>query len=126
MRKLVILVVVLIAGKLGYQEYLFRATTRDVIVATFQERALQTCQRHTRASVVTLSGAAPVGAWSKPVSVSLMIGKSGLDVYPWQINSGKWNARYRNPYLVIVADATASSLACEYDILTGAAQVYKL
>ena len=44
----------------------------------------------------------------------------------WQINSTQWNARYRNPYLLIIAERSAASLACEYDILNGSAQVYRL
>lgn len=126
MRKLVAFVLLLIAAKLGYQEYLFRVSTREVIVSTFQERAVQTCQRQTRASAVTQSGTAPSSAWTRPSSVSLVIGKAGLDVQLWQINNAKWNARYRNPYLVIVADGSAAGMACEYDILNGAAQIYKL
>jgi hypothetical protein len=126
MRKLVILVLILAAAKVGYQEYLFRAATREVIVSTFQERALQVCQRHTKASVVTAAGTAPVSAWNRPSSVSLMIGKTGPSVYLWQVNSTQWNARYRNPYLLIVAENSASGLACEYDILNGSAQVFKL
>ena len=126
MRKLVILVLALIAAKLGYQDYLFRASTREVIVNTFQERALQQCQRHAKASVVTPNGVAPANAWTRPASVSLMIGKAGVDVHPWQINSTQWNARYRNPYLLIIAERSAASLACEYDILNGSAQVYRL
>lgn len=126
MRKLVLLVVTLIAIKVGYQDYLFRASTREVIVSTFQERALQQCQRHARSNVVTPTGSAPVVAWNNPASVSLIIGKSSLDVYLWQINNTKWNARYRNPYLLIVAERSSSSLACEYDILAGSAQIFKL
>lgn len=126
MRQLVILVLLLVAAKFGTQDYLFRATTREVIVATFQERALQMCQRHAQATVVTPSGSAPAQAWSRPASVSLMIGKTGPDVYLWQIYNAQWNARFRNPYLLIIADRTAASLACEYDILNGGAQVYKL
>ena len=124
MRKLVILVFVLIAAK--FDNYIFRASTHEVIVSTFQERALQTCQKRTRASVVNQSGPAPVGAWCKPTSVSLMIGKSGLDVHPWQITSSKWNARNRNPCCVIVGDSSVASLTCKYDILNGSAQAYKL
>ena len=131
MRKLIILIISLIVGKISYQDYLFRASTREVIVSTFQERALQVCQRHAKTSVVTATGAIPAQAWSKPASVALVIGKSGLDVWLWQVDSAQWNARYRNPYLLIIPDrvsstASAASLACEYDILNGSAQVYKL
>lgn len=126
MRKLVVFVIVLIAAKFGYQEYLYRLATRDVIIGMVQERALLQCQRHARTSVVTPAGAPPTNTWNRPASVSLRIGKSGLDVYPWQINSAQWSARYRNPYLLIVAERSTNNLACEYDILNGSAQVYKL
>ena len=126
MRRLVVFVIALIAAKFAYQEYLYRLATRDVIIGMVQDRALLQCQRNARASVVTPAGAAPVSVWNRPTSVSLRIGKTGLDVYPWQINSAQWSARYRNPYLLIVAERTANGLACEYDILNGSAQVYKL
>ena len=126
MRKLVIVVLALVAAKLGYQDYLFRMSTREVIVSTFQDRAVQMCQRHAHASVITPAGTAATNGWSNPASVSLLIGKSGLDVHLWQINSTQWNARYRNPYLLIIAEHSATSLACEYDILNGSAQVYRL
>jgi hypothetical protein len=126
MRKLVAFVILLVAAKFGYHEYMYRAATREVIVGMVQERALQQCQRHAKLSVVTAAGTPSANAWSRPASVALKIGKSGLDVYPWQINSAQWNARYRNPYLLIVAEPTSASLACEYDILNGSAQVYKL
>ena len=122
MRNLVITVLLLVTVKVGYQEYLFRAATREVIVSTFQERAVQTCQKNARAA----GGLVHAAAWARPSSVTLMIGKPGVAVWPWQINSSAWNARYRNPYLYVVADASAASLACEYDILSGNAAVFKL
>jgi hypothetical protein len=122
MRNLVILVALLAAAKIGYQEYLFRVSAREVIVATYQERALQTCQKQAKGG-----NAAPhTTAWNKPSSVSLVIGKSNLDVYFWQINNSMWNARYRNPYLFIVAEEKPAYVFCEYDILNGAASVYRM
>ena len=122
MRNLVILVALLAALKVGYQEYLFRASARDVIVATYQERAVSACQRNAKGHNITAQN----GAWTKPASVNLVIGKSNLDVYFWQINNSMWNARYKNPYLFIVAEERPAYVFCEYDILNGAASVYRM
>lgn len=122
MRVLVIIGAMLALLKLGYQEYLFRVSTRDVIVATYQERALSNCQKQAKSQGI----AGVLSNWTKPSSVSLVIGKSGIDVSFWEINNAMWNARYRNPYLHIVADERSSSVYCEYDILNGSAVVQRL
>lgn len=122
MRNLVILAALLAIVKVGYQEYLFRASTREVIVGTFQERALQTCQRQARSQNLTGN----INAWNRPSSVSLVIGKSNLDVYFWQVNNTMWNARFRNPYLFIVAEEKPAYVFCEYDILHGGATAHKM
>jgi hypothetical protein len=122
MRVLVFIAALLALLKLGYQEYLFRVSTRDVIVATYQERALANCQKQAKTQGI----AGMLSNWTKPSSVSLVIGKSSIDVYVWEINNAMWNARYRNPYLHIVADERSSSVYCEYDILNGSAVVQRL
>ena len=50
-----------------------------------------------------------------------MIGKSSIDVYPWQVDDPLWNARYRNPYLVLTASQRIATVSCEYDIANAAA-----
>ena len=55
-----------------------------------------------------------------------MIGKSGLDVQLWQVDSDMWNVRYRNPFLVLTADARSGQVSCEYDIVNAAATVHRL
>ena len=48
MRAVVIFLALLAAAKLGYQEYLFRAATRDAIIGAYKEHAVQACQKDTR------------------------------------------------------------------------------
>ena len=58
--------------------------------------------------------------------LNLVIGKSNLDVRFWQINHKMWNARFRNPYLFLVANRDSRNIFCEYDIVHGVASVYRM
>ena len=119
MRAVVFLLALLAAVKIGYQEYLFRTSARDVIVSAYRERAVDACQKDPKSA--TLGIAAP--AWERPASVSLVIGKSNLDVQFWQVDHAMWNARYRNPYLHLASGDRTSGVSCEYDIVHGIASV---
>ncbi len=121
--KAVVVILVLLAGlKLGHQEYLYRLATRDLIVAAYKDRAVQACLTHARNSSL---GLAPQ-AWIHAASVRLVIGKSGLDVQLWQVDSDLWNVRYRNPFLVLTTDVRSGQVSCEYDIVNAAATVHRL
>ena len=122
MRLVVIFLALLAAAKLGHQEYLFRTGTRDAIIGAYREHAVQACQRDARSSGLGLSPQ----AWASPRSVKLVIGKSSLDVYPWQTNHAMWNARYRNPYLLLTVSQGSSAVRCEYDITSAAAAVSRM
>jgi hypothetical protein len=94
MKAVVFFLALLAAAKLGYQEYLFRAATKEAIIGAYKEHAVQACQRDARGASL---GIGPQ-AWSSPSSIRLVIGKGTLDVYPWQVDHAMWNARYRHPY----------------------------
>lgn len=117
MRAIVYLLALAAAVKIGSAEYLFRTSAREVIVAAYRERAIQACQRDTRAA---LDGGASTASWTKPSDVRLSIGKSDLDVHLWQVDHHLWNARYRNPYLVLTVAGKSASLVCEYDVVHNA------
>ncbi len=121
MRALVFFLVLLAAAKISYQEYMYRSSTSEVIVAAYRERAISACQRDAQGQ----STAGPV-VWSKPESVRLVIGKSTLDVYPWQVDHALWNARYRNPYLFLSGRDKGSRVYCEFDIVHGAAAIFRM
>jgi hypothetical protein len=122
MKSVVFILVLLAALKLGHQEYLYRAATRDLIITAYKDRAVQACLTDGRSSNF---GLAPQ-AWIRPASVRLVIGKSSLDVQLWQVDSDLWNVRYRNPFLVLTADARGGQVSCEYDIVNAAASVHRL
>jgi hypothetical protein len=122
MRTFVLFLALLAAAKLGYQEYLFRGSTRDTIVSAYKERAAVACQKDAKGLNL---GITPQ-AWLNPRSVRLVIGKSSVDVYLWQLNDAMWNARYRNPYLFLSLGEHPGSVICEYDIVNAAASVYRM
>ena len=117
MKAIVTLLALFAAIKIGSAEYFFRTSARDVIVAAYKERAIHACQRDTRTA---LDGAAAAVAWAKPSDIYLSIGKSGLDVQLWQVDHHLWNARYRNPYLMLTVAEKTGSLLCEYDVVHNA------
>ena len=122
MKAIVILLALLAAAKLGYQEYLFRGGARDALVGAYKEHAAQACQKDARS--LTL-GMGPQ-AWANAKTIRLVIGKSSIDVYPWQVDHALWNARYRNPYLVLTASQRSATVSCEYDIVNAAASVSRM
>jgi hypothetical protein len=122
MKAVVILLALLAAAKLGYQEYLFRAGTRDAIVGAYKEHAAQACQKDARSVNLSLGPQ----AWSNSTTIKLVIGKSTLDVHPWQVDHAMWNARYRNPYLFLITGPSAGRILCEYDIVNAAASVSRM
>jgi hypothetical protein len=122
MRAIVLLLALLVAGKLGYQEYLFRVGTKEAIIGAYREHAVQACQRDSRSASLGLDRQ----AWANPSSIKVVIGKSALDVYPWQTDHALWSARYRHPYLFLTAGRGSSPLYCEYDIVNAAASVGRM
>jgi hypothetical protein len=122
MRVFVILLLLLAAGKLAFQEYLFRAGTRDAVLEAYRQQAVDACQRDAR----SLGLAATAQAWANPRTVELVIGKRGIDVYPWQVDHASWNARYRHPYLLLTAVERAGKISCEYDIVNASAAVSRM
>jgi hypothetical protein len=122
MRAFVILLLLLAAAKLGFQEYLFRTATRDALLEAYRQHAVEACQRDARSQSL---GVAPQ-AWANPRDVQLVIGRHALDVYPWQVDHPNWNARYRNPYLLLMVGPRTGTALCEYDILNAAASVSRM
>ena len=118
MKQLVVFLTVLAAAKFGYQEYLFRSATNELIISTYRDSAIDACRRDSKPQ--------NANAWSSPASMKLVIGKPNLDVYFWQIDHSMWKARYTNPYLIIVAREAPSFVLCEYDIMHGAASLYRM
>ena len=119
LRKLVIFVAVLGALKLAHHEFLYRSSTSNVIIEAYRATALTACAKDARDQQLRASQE----IWSRPASMKLVIGKDNLDVYMWQVNHAMWQARYKNPYLFIVARKSPNYILCEYDIVHNSASV---
>jgi hypothetical protein len=116
--RLLVLALALLAGlKLWAQDTVYRSATEEALVAAYRDRAVTACQkepaRDARTSAVN---------WSNASAIKLVIGDSNLSVYVWEVDHELWNARYRNPYLVLTPSDRAS-LVCTYDIGLGTAHV---
>lgn len=122
MKTVVFILALLATLKLGHQEYLYRAATREAIVAAYKDRAASACQKDGRTAGFGLTPQ----AWANSASVQLAIGKSNIDVQLWQVDNHQWNARYRNPFLILSAGARAGQIYCEYDIVNAAASVHRM
>lgn len=122
MKALVFCLAMLAAAKIGYQEYLFRVSASDAIISAYRDRAAQACQRDAQGVVL---GVSPL-SWTNPASIRLVIGKSGLGVYLWQVDHAMWSARFRNPYLHLSAGQRFGSANCEYDIVNATASVHRM
>jgi hypothetical protein len=122
MKAIVFLLALLAAAKLGYQEYLFRVATRDALIVAYKEHAAQACQKDTKSQGFGVDRQ----GWSNAKIVRVVIGKSSIDVYPWQVDDPLWNARYRNPYLVLTASQRSTTVSCEYDIVNAAASISRM
>lgn len=118
MRAIVWLLLLLAAAKVAYHEQLFRSSASGVIVAAYRDRAIQACQRESRGPAAT-----PSATWASPQSIQFVIGKSNLDVQLWQVDHVNWNARYKNPYLVLASVEKGAAVTCEFDIVHGGASV---
>jgi hypothetical protein len=122
MKPIVLFLALLAAVKLAHQEYLFRVGAREAIVGAYKEHASEACQSEARGS----SPAVSAQAWASPAAVQLVIGKASLDVRLWQVDNALWNARYRNPYLLLTPGEHSGTIYCEYDILNAAAAVHRM
>ncbi len=122
MRKIIVILILLAIGKIGLQEYLYRDATRDVIVSAYRQRAISACAGLGAVHAPAL----PTAAWIKPDAIGLAIGKNSVDVHIWQIDDPAWQARYRNPYLIVIPTGSNNSIGCEYDIVNNSAIILKL
>lgn len=121
MRVLVLVLVLLAAAKIGTQQYLASTAKNEIIIAVYRDRALSACREAARAMHLDISG-----AWAPTDDIRVMIGKTSLDVALWQIDNALWQARYKNPYLVLAMKEAPQPVYCEFDIAQGAASLFRM
>ena len=120
MKMLIALLMSLAAAKVGWQEYLAHSAKSEIIIAAYRDRAISACDRDSRGRI----GAG--GIWEEPRTAKLLIGKPSLEVQLWQLNHPAWQARFKNPYLVLSAGDGLGRLSCEFDIVHGTTVIGRL
>jgi hypothetical protein len=63
----------------------------------------------------------PNADWSAGAEPHMTVGNPALPVHIWEFDHELWNARFRQPYLVL--STSGGTLSCTYDILAGTAAV---
>jgi hypothetical protein len=111
MRFIALILILLAGAKVGYQEYLYRASTGEVLVSAFRDQAVAACQRD-----ATAAGLADRAAWANPKQVWFGVGNPSADVSVWQIDHARWGERYRTPYLFVSPGNARTSAVCAYDL----------
>jgi hypothetical protein len=122
MKKLIGILALLAAGKIGVQEYLYRSATSDIIVAAYRQRAIVACQDSASRAAPLI----PATAWTAPAAIVLSIGKASSPAYIWQIHDPEWQVRFRNPYLIVTPSGNDNRIECEYDIVQNSTYIRPL
>lgn len=122
MRVIVAILALLAAGKVGYHEYIYRAASSEIIIAAYRERAVKAC-REQSARAGDANASASVDPWNHPENIRLTIGNPAVDVALWSTDSTLWNARYKNPYLLLSGSDQTRNLMCEFDVVHDVASV---
>ncbi len=121
MKGLVAVLVLLAGCKVLAQHYLTSTAKSEIIVQAYRDRATEACRRAAK-----LQAIGPDTAWTHPDDIRLVIGKSTINVHLWQVDNALWTAQFKNPYLVLTASEQAGGILCEFDVVQGAASVFRL
>jgi len=120
MRALILTLALLATLKIWIQDTIYRAATEEALVSAYRARAADACARSTPARE-RRPGDAEAVDWTREAEPRVSVGNPAIPVHIWQFENELWNARFRQPYLVLAADRT--SLSCTYDILADTAEV---
>jgi hypothetical protein len=64
--------------------------------------------------------------WKQPEKAEVMLGNPRLSVPVWQLEHPMWDARYKNPIVRLTVGDRYSRLACDYDVMSGKAELLVL
>lgn len=105
--------------KLYVQDQIYRSATSDALIAAYRSDAIAACQKDRTNQTADLAGP----NWLKPSSIALQIGRSDLGVNLWEISDARWEAAYKQPYLVLAPSDPQAHLTCTYDINVNVASI---
>jgi hypothetical protein len=120
MRALVLVLALLATLKVWVQDNAYRSATEEALLSAYRVRAADACAHATPSDGLS-SRAATALDWTTEAEPRLTIGNPALPVRVWEFDSELWNARFRQPYLVLSLGDTGRT--CSYDILAGTAAI---
>lgn len=124
MRGIVLIVGLLAATKVGYQEYAERSALTEVLLNTYRQDATESCRREAEQRNFRMAD----WAWSSPKDIRISIGRSGDgegEPY-WQLGATLLSPAPRDPFVVLVADKDPYRIVCDYDIVRQLATINRL
>ena len=121
MRALVLALALLAALKVWAHESAYRSATEEALVSAYRARAAEACARVSPGTPVAPGETAGALDWATSPAARVAVGNPAVRVHLWQLDHELWNARFRQPYLVL-GDGPAG-LSCTYDLLAGTAEV---
>ena len=83
--------------------------------------AVEACRKSPPLAARGIPRAGQTLDWTRTQSITLSAGNRSVDVGLWQVDHPLWNARYRNPYLVLTPADPHAGLVCKFDVLSGEA-----
>lgn len=119
MKYIVAILALLAVIKIYAQDQIYRSATSDALIAAYRSDAIVACQKNHANQPAELA----VTYWAKPSSIAVQVGRSDLGVSLWQISDPRWDAAYKQPYLVLTSADPKTHLTCTYDINVNAASV---
>jgi hypothetical protein len=121
LRALVIALALLAGAKIWAQDRLYRDGAQDALLRAYRERAITACQSE---QLFSTGVAGPL--WTRPSSVDLVIGRTGVDVSIWQLRNERWPARFKHPHVVLTLAEGVAAPVCQYDVIEGRAYVTRM
>jgi hypothetical protein len=123
MRAVVMVLALLVAAKIWTQDKLHRDAANDALLAAYKLHAEQTCVGRPQTDARGMPVAVGSVDWKKPDTAEVLLGNPRLSVPVWQFEHPQWNARYKNPVVRLTVGDRYSRLACDYDVMTGKAEL---
>ena len=114
MRALVLVLAILAGLKVWYQDNVYRDAAEAAVASAYRAPATAACQRLRAPGAVD---------WTALESLHLVAGNRDIEVRFWQVDHALWNARFKNPYLILKAGEAGGRATCTYDIASGLASL---
>lgn len=122
MRRLALVIAILAAAKLGYQEYIYRGAVTETLLTAYRQDAIESCRKEAARRNLSVSYV----SWEKPAEVGLVVGKSAPGAGMMRFAEALMSPDASVPYIVITARKQPFQILCEFDLVRLAANVYRM